>query len=133
MGAAILMAGAMPILAGCGDPDAAAPRPEAARAAYKGITVSPLDAALFGFRVTMSGRGANAENVTAYARCGAAGYALSRGLSFVRQVRTKVDQKGGVWTADAVYTISPGLPGGIASIDAEVAAADCGEQGIPTV
>jgi hypothetical protein len=130
MGLCAALAGAIPVLTACGG---TGDRPAASRAAYRGVTVTPLDAALFGFRAQMQGRGAGEDAVTAYARCGAAGYALSHGLSFVRHVRTKVDQKGGVWTADAVYTISPGLPGGIASIDAEVAAADCAEQGIPTV
>jgi hypothetical protein len=130
MATAILAAGAALGLAACGDAEG---RPAASPAAYRGVTVTALDAALFGFRATMQGRGAGEAAVAAYARCGAAGYALSRGFGFVRHVRTKVDQKGGIWTADAVYTISPGLPGGIASIDAEVAAADCAEQGIPTV
>ena len=129
MARAMLVAGVAGLTA-CTGTEGGAP---VGRSAYRGVTVSTLDAALFGFRAQMRGRGAGADAVAAYARCGAAGYAVAHGFGFVRHVRTKVDQKGGVWTADAVYTISPGLPGGIASIDAEVAAADCAEQGIPTV
>jgi hypothetical protein len=130
MVAGVLLAGAVQALSACGNGPGAS---QAGRAAYKGVTVTSLDAALFGFHAEMQGRGAGEAAVAAYARCGAAGYARSHDFGFVRHVRTKVSEKGGVWTADAVYTISPGLPGGIASIDAEVAAEDCAEQGIPTV
>ena len=65
-------------------------------------------------------------------RLAAAGYAVSKGFGFVRQVRTKVSEQGGIWRADAVYTISPNLPDGLRTIDAEVTMADCTEQGIPT-
>jgi hypothetical protein len=44
-----------------------------------------------------------------------------------------VQEQGGVWTADAVYTISPALPRGLQTLDAEVVTAACAEQGIPTV
>ncbi|MFN0116363.1 MAG: hypothetical protein ACKVPY_16955 [Paracoccaceae bacterium] len=129
----LVLAGAVPGLSACAAGDAAGgPAGQADRGAYRGVTVAPLDAALFGFRAEMRGRGAGRETVAAYARCGAAGYALSRGFGFVRHLRTNVAEKGGIWTADAVYTISPGLPGGVAAIDAEVAVADCEEQGIPT-
>ncbi|MFZ5708560.1 MAG: hypothetical protein ACOY4T_02570 [Pseudomonadota bacterium] len=128
--AGLLLAGVFPALSACA---ASGGEQVAGRASYKGVTVTPVDAGLFAFRAEMQGRGAGRDAVAAYARCGAVGYALAQDFGFVRHVRTKVAEKGGVWTADAVYTISPGLPGGVASIDAEVAAADCEERGIPTV
>jgi hypothetical protein len=72
-------------------------------------------------------------DVDAYARCAAAQYALIRGYGFARHVRTNVDQTGGVWRGDAIYTISASLPAGLKTIDAEVTVRDCGAQGIPTV
>jgi hypothetical protein len=69
----------------------------------------------------------------AYADCAAAQYALIRGYGFARHVRTNLGEEGGNSTADAVYTISPGLPRGFATIDAEVVVADCAARGIPTV
>jgi len=72
-------------------------------------------------------------DVEAYARCAAAQYALIRGFGFARHVRTNVDQAGGIWRGDAVYTISSALPRGLKTIDAEVAVRDCGAQGIPTI
>nr|WP_306128967.1 hypothetical protein [Roseovarius sp. MMSF_3350] len=99
---------------------------------YRGIETRLLDGDLVNFRVEMAGaRGA--EDVSRYAECAAAQYTLIRGYGFARHVRTNVDEEGGIWTADAVYTISPTLPGGIIRIDAEVVAADCAENGIPTV
>lgn len=99
---------------------------------YRGVETRLLDGDLVNFRVAMSGA-RSLEDVEAYAACAAAQYALIRGYGFARHVRTNVAQEGGVWRADAVYTISPALPRGIATIDAEVVVADCSEQGIPTV
>jgi hypothetical protein len=48
-------------------------------------------------------------------------------------VRTLVDETGGIWRADAVYTISAALPRGERTIDAEVTVANCALNGIPTV
>jgi hypothetical protein len=84
------------------------------------------------FHVTMRGARGR-EDVDTYARCAAAQYALIRGVGFTRHVRTQVAQTGGNWRGDAVYTISPSLPRGSATIDAEVAVRDCGAQGIPTI
>ncbi len=70
-----------------------------------------LDGDLVNFRVAMTGARAR-DDVAAYARCAAAQYALIRGYGFARHVRTNVDQKGGVWRGDAVYTISASLPAG---------------------
>jgi len=123
-------------LAGCGDAtpslgaDVVLGAPE--NAVYHGVQTRLLDADLVNFLVTMEGaRGA--EDVIAYARCAAAQYAVIRGYGFARHVRTNVAEQGGIWQADAVYTVSPALPRGFRTIDAEVTVADCTEQGIPTV
>jgi len=99
---------------------------------YQGIQTILLDGDLVNFRVSMKGA-RDREDVAAYARCAAAQYALIRGYGFARHVRTNVAQEGGIWRGDAVYTISPALPEGLRTIDAEVTVRDCGEQGIPTV
>jgi hypothetical protein len=99
---------------------------------YLGVETSLLDGDLVRFDVTMTGARDN-KDVDAYAECAAAQYALIRGYGFARHVRTNVDEKGGVWRADAVYTISPSLPRGLRTIDAEVVVANCAENAIPTV
>ena len=97
-----------------------------------GIETRLMDGDLVNFRVAMQGA-RDGDDVSAYAECAAAQYALIRGYGFARHVRTKVQEEGGVWRADAVYTISPALPRGMQTIDAEVAVANCAETGIPTV
>jgi hypothetical protein len=74
-----------------------------------------------------------ARDVQNYADCAVAAYTLERGFGFARHLRTNVYKEGGVWSADAVYTISPTLPDGLRKIDAEVAVAACEESGIPMV
>ena len=91
-----------------------------------------LDDDLVNFRVQLRGD-ATRDEVDAYARCAAAQYALIRGFGFARHVRTNVYEEGGVWRGDEVYTISPSLPRGTSTIDAEVTVAQCVETGIPTV
>ncbi len=127
-----LLAGAS--LGACAAPGADAPgAPEAAFSPdYRGIETRLLEGDLVNFRVTMAGARGTGD-VTRYAECAAAEYTLIRGYGFARHVRTNVTEEGGIWTGDAVYTISPALPGGIVRIDAEVVAADCAENGIPTV
>lgn len=100
--------------------------------AYQGIETRLMDGDLVNFRVNMTGAASVAE-VTKYAQCAAAQYTLIRGYGFLRHVRTNTTEEGGLWSADAVYTISPSLPRGLKTIDAEVAVADCGAAGIPTV
>ena len=79
-------------------------------------------------------RGAGGPSgVAAYAECVAAQYALIRGFGFARHLRTNVDEEGGLWRGDAFYTVSPGLPDGLKTIDAEVVVETCRERGIPTV
>lgn len=118
------------LLAGCtagGVPDAAAGGP-----VYVGIETRLLDGDLTQFLVEMRGAGGPGD-VDAYARCAAAQYALIRGYAFARQVRTQTAERGGTWFGDAVYVISPGLPRGARTIDAEVTVRDCQARGIPTV
>lgn len=99
---------------------------------YKGIATILLDGDLVNFRVEMTGARGN-QDVADYAACAAAQYALIRGFGFARHVRTNVDNQGGNWRGDAVYTISAALPEGLRTIDAEVTVRDCGARGIPTV
>lgn len=99
---------------------------------YLGVQTSLLDDDLVRVDVAMAGA-RDSNDVGAYAQCAVAQYALNNGYGFARHLRTKVNEKGGVWAADAVYTISPSLPRGLATIDAEVAVANCAENGIPTV
>jgi len=99
---------------------------------YQGVETRLLDNELVSFQVSMRGA-RNAEDVSRYAECAAAQYVLIRGYGFARHLRTNVDEAGGIWSGDAVYTISPALPRGLKTLDAEVVAADCAENGIPMV
>jgi hypothetical protein len=99
---------------------------------HKGVETVLLDGDLVQFNVAMT-KARAPENVAAYAECAAAQYALIRGYGFARHLRTNVAIEGGIWRADAVYTISPSLPSGLKTIDAEVVTLNCREQGIPTV
>lgn len=99
---------------------------------YQGVETKLLDGDLVQFNVAMT-KARSADNVAEYAECAAARYTLIRGFGFARHVRTNVEIVGGVWRADAVYTISPSLPRGLKTIDAEVTVQNCMERGIPTV
>lgn len=99
---------------------------------YRGVETRLLDEDLVNFRVVMTGA-RNAEDVFAYAECAAAQYTVIRGFGFARHVRTNTEETGGIWRADAVYTVSAALPRGTRTIDAEVVLADCQARGIPTV
>lgn len=99
---------------------------------YMGVETRLLDSDLVNFVVQMQGARGQ-DDVANYAECAAAQYTLIRGYGFARHVRTNVAQEGGVWRADAVYTISPALPRGVQTIDAEVVVAHCTNEGIPTV
>lgn len=101
-------------------------------AIYGGVQTRLLDREMVNLRVSMQGaRGS--QDILAYARCAAAQYTLIRGYGFARHVRTNLHREAAVWWADAVYVVSPDLPRGTRTIDAEVTVADCTEQGIPTV
>ncbi|WP_241461371.1 hypothetical protein [Sulfitobacter noctilucicola] len=99
---------------------------------YKGVETALLDGDLVQFKVAMT-NALSSQDVADYAECAAAQYTLIRGYGFARHVRTNVDQEAGLWRGDAVYTISPSLPRGIKTIDAEVTVANCVEKGIPRV
>ncbi|WP_146344770.1 hypothetical protein [Falsiphaeobacter marinintestinus] len=99
---------------------------------YRGVETNLLDGDLVQFNVSMINPRAKSD-LDDYAECAAAQYTLIRGYGFARHLRTNVHEEGGVWTADAVYTISPSLPRGLLTVDAEVAVANCAENGIPTV
>ncbi|WP_370742028.1 hypothetical protein [Pseudoprimorskyibacter insulae] len=99
---------------------------------YAGIETRLLDGDLVNFLVTMRGA-RDPKDVENYAECAAAQYAVIRGYGFARHLRTNVYEKGGLWHGDAVYTISPALPRGLKTIDAEVVVSDCAENGIPMV
>ena len=120
------------LLAGCSGTDSAVVSQSVYNPSYQGIETRLLDGDLVNFRVRMSGA-RDAEDISKYAECAAAQYTLIRGYGFARHVRTSVSEDAGIWRADAVYTISPVLPEGLRTIDAEVTVADCGSQGIPTV
>jgi hypothetical protein len=112
---------------------APAPAPEGAfTPVYEGVETRLLEGDLVNFKVTMRGARGSAD-VDAYAECAAAQYALIRGYGFARHLRTSVNEEGGVWRGDAVYTISAALPRGLRTIDAEVTALACAETGIPMV
>ncbi|MCR8546256.1 hypothetical protein M4578_00335 [Salipiger sp. P9] len=99
---------------------------------YEGVETRLLDGDLVNFFVEMRGARGSSD-VEDYARCAAAQYALIRGYGFARHLRTNVAQEGGLWRGDAVYTISAALPRGLKTIDAEVVALACAENGIPMV
>lgn len=111
---------------------APAPVPADGAVRYDGIETRLLDGDLVNFKVRVA-NAADDQVVVDYAACAAAQYALIRGFGFARNVRTLVDEEGGVWTGDAVYTISPALPRGARTIDAEVTVDDCARRDIPTV
>jgi len=99
---------------------------------YRSVETRLLDGDLVQFRVSVADPRSPAD-MQAFADCAAAQYALIRGYGFARHLRTNLKEKGSVWVADAVYTISPALPQGLRTMDAEVIVAACQENGIPTV
>lgn len=119
--------------AGSQDVALAAPlRPAPEGATYQPVQTRLLDGDLVQFLVTMSGA-RDEQDVILFSRCAAAQYALIRGYGFARHLRTNVEERGGNLRADAVYTVSPSLPRGARTIDAEVTVDACTDQGIPTV
>lgn len=121
---------AVSLLAAC--QSAEQPVVDVFRPDYKGVETRLLEGDLVNFLVTMEGA-RDRQDVVDYAACAASQYALIRGFGFARQVRTNVVEEGGLWRGDAVYTVSPVLPRGLRTIDAEVAVQNCREKGIPTV
>ncbi|MEM0936655.1 MAG: hypothetical protein AAF646_13770 [Pseudomonadota bacterium] len=113
-----------------GDPTQEAATPPPPRA-YFGADVLLLDTDLVRVVARMA-RSARLSDVDAYARCAAAQVALEEGSSFARLVRTRLGEEASFLVADAVYTLSPTLPSGLQTIDAEVAVEECKEREIPT-
>ena len=107
-------------------------RPAPFKPDYEGVQTRLLDGDLVSFQVKMRGARDNSD-VDAYAECAAAQYTLIRGYGFARHLRTNVAEEGGTWVGDAVYTVSPALPHGLKTIDAEVTVSACNENKIPTV
>jgi hypothetical protein len=129
--AAVSTAGAaLVLLSACQPAATSEPVPMAPR--HDGVETIPIDDDIVSVIVWMSGP-ATEGDLIAYSRCAAAQYALNRGHGFARHVRTNVQVEGSARSADAVYTVSPTLPRGLQTIDAEVTVADCAELGIPTV
>ncbi|MEM6889953.1 MAG: hypothetical protein AAF636_17705 [Pseudomonadota bacterium] len=110
----------------------AAPTAEDLVPEYLGVETTLLADDLVQFNVSMT-KALSTRDLQDYADCAAAQYAVIRGWTFAQHVRTNVNERAGVWAADAVYTISPDLPDGLKKIDAEVTVAACLESGIPTV
>lgn len=128
---AVILTGALAALTGCASAQGA--RTDVTKLDYQGVETRLLDDDLVNFRVGLGGPNTSADRAEAYAACAAAQYTLIRGYGFARHIRTQVSNEAGVWRADAVYLISPALPQGLLTIDAEVTLADCRERGIPTV
>ena len=99
---------------------------------YGAINTKLLDGDLVSFDVEMTGA-INEADVVAFNDCVAAQYALIRGAGFVRRVRNDVKVRCCVWMETGIYTLSESHPGGVVSIDAEVAAAECRANNISTV
>jgi len=99
---------------------------------YEGVQTRLLEGDLVNFQVKMKGARDNSD-VDAYVECAAAQCALISGYGFARHLRTNTAGEGGTWVRDAVYTISPALPRGLKTIDAEVTVSACDENKIPTV
>lgn len=117
-------------LAACAEP---VPRDELPfTPVYQGVETRLLDGDLVSFLVAMRGA-RDPQDVERYAECAAAQYAIIRGYGFARHLRTTVEEEAGLWRGDAVYTISASLPAGLKTIDAEVTALSCAENGIPMV
>ena len=123
---ALVLAGAV---SGC---EQSGEQPVSFKPEYKGVNTRLLDGDLVNFQVKMTGA-RDGTDVDSYAQCAAAQYTLIRGYGFARHLRTNVAQEGGLWVADAVYTISSALPRGLKTIDAEVTVSACAENNIPTV
>jgi len=99
---------------------------------YLGSETRLLDDNIVQFRVKMVGAHRIAD-VAEYAECVAAQYTLIRGYGFARHISTTVSEETEFWQADGFYIVSDALPRGRRQIDAEVVAAACNENEVPTV
>ncbi|MEM6275779.1 MAG: hypothetical protein AAF714_02435 [Pseudomonadota bacterium] len=116
---------------GC-SPSSGVVAPKAEGLKYLGIETRLLDAELVNFSLAVAGA-TSPEDMRAYGDCAAAQYALIRGYRFARHVRTNVEETGPIWRADAVYTISAGVPRGTQTLDAGLTVTICQQAGVPTV
>jgi hypothetical protein len=123
-----MAASCLALTAGCAEPEGATTAPFTP--VYLGAKADSLDANIVQIHVEMTGA-RDPSDLTAYADCAIAGYADARGFGFARHVRTNVDETGGLWSADAVYTMSPALPAGVRQIDVEAQIDACNQTGIP--
>jgi hypothetical protein len=73
------------------------------------------------------------NDVLAYVECAAAQYTLIRGFGFAGRVQVNVSEDKGIWSGNAIYTLSRAHPGGRNVIDAEVTVEDCAAHNIPMV
>ncbi|PWE33937.1 hypothetical protein DDZ14_01865 [Maritimibacter sp. 55A14] len=128
-GLALVLAGG---LSACASGEGAQADRAAASPQYLGAEARLLDSDLINIRLSMRGARDRAE-VAEYGKCATAGHALNRGYGFARHLRTNVEEDGGLWRGDAVYTVSADRPRGLRIIDAREAVADCAQKGIPTV
>jgi hypothetical protein len=74
-----------------------------------------------------------ANDVLAYVECAAAQYTLIRGFGFAGRIQVNVSEDKGIWSGNAIYTLSNAHPGGRHVIDAEVTVEDCTAHNIPMV
>ncbi len=111
----------------CAAPDAAH---ETREPVYGPLEIEFLEGNLVRFQASLKNAAAP-EDIAEYTKCAAAGYTVARGYGFARHVRSEMRNDQGVWRGDAVYTISPELPAGLKTIDAEILAMECRERGIP--
>jgi len=131
-GRGVLLALVIAAGAGCSPAFGTSEPQRASTPSYLGAQAELLDDTLLSVTLRMSGV-TGAQDIAAYADCVASGVALQQGYSFARHVRTNLADEGGIWLADAVYTLSPALPKGLRTLDADVVAATCRENGIPLV
>lgn len=111
---------------------ATAPARDGFSPVYLDVATRLMDTNLVNFQVRM--RGARyAGDVEDYARCAAGQYTLIRGYEYAQHVRTNLAKDGGIWKADAVYTVSPSFPAGSVALRASEVVKDCRDKGIPTV
>ncbi|MGB0439243.1 MAG: hypothetical protein ACPGFC_03965 [Paracoccaceae bacterium] len=76
---------------------------------------------------------ATTQDITNMAECNAAAYAKSQGFGFTRHLRTNAYKEGGLWRADAVYSVTSELPRGLRPLDTKAVIAACAQNGIPMV
>ena len=113
-------------------PDTARDRPPPEDAEYLGVEPVSLGEEFVLIELSMRGARDRGDAVR-YADCAIAGYGLREGWGYARPIRTSIENSGGLWTGDAVYTVSPERPEGVIVIDAADTAETCEENGIPTV